>query len=40
MADRSLFDHIALTVPEFGFEAQNVHKSVDDLIEAQASQQG
>lgn len=30
------FDTIALIVPEFGFEAQNVHKTVDDLIESTA----
>ncbi len=28
------FDTIALIVPEFGFEAQNVHKTVDEMIEA------
>lgn len=30
------FDTVALIVPEFGFEAQNLHRSVDDLIEATA----
>lgn len=30
------FDTIALIVPEFGFEAQNVHKSVDEMIESTA----
>lgn len=28
------FDTIALIVPEFGFEAQNVHKTVDEVIES------
>lgn len=30
------FDTIALIVPEFGFEAQNVHKTVDEMIESTA----
>ncbi|MCM2281883.1 MAG: translation initiation factor IF-2 N-terminal domain-containing protein, partial [Bdellovibrionaceae bacterium] len=30
------FDTIALIVPEFGFEAQNVHKTVDEMIESAA----
>ena len=30
------FDTIALIVPEYGFEAQNVHKSVQDLVQASA----
>ncbi len=30
------FDTIALVAPEFGYEAQNVHKSVDELIESAA----
>lgn len=30
------FDTIALIAPEFGFEAQNVHKTVDDIIESAA----
>ena len=30
------FDTIALIVPEFGFEAQNVHKTVDQMLEATA----
>lgn len=30
------YDTIALIVPEFGFDAQNVHKTVDELIEATA----
>lgn len=30
------FDTIALVAPEFGFEAQNVHKTVDELIESAA----
>ncbi len=30
------FDTISLIVPEFGFEAVNVHKSVDDLIQESA----
>jgi translation initiation factor IF-2 len=30
------FDTIALIVPEFGWEAQNVHKTVDQMIETHA----
>ncbi len=30
------FDTIALIVPEFGFEAQNVHESVEEMIESTA----
>ena len=30
------FETIALIVPEFGFEAQNVHRTVDQLLEATA----
>lgn len=30
------FDTIALIVPEFGYEAQNVHRTVDQMIEATA----
>lgn len=30
------FDTVSLISPEFGFEAQNLHKTVDDLIEATA----
>lgn len=30
------FDTIALIVPEFGWEAQNVHKTVDEMIETHA----
>lgn len=36
MATELDFDTIALIVPEFGFEAQNVHKTVDELIESTA----
>ncbi|MBL7688669.1 MAG: translation initiation factor IF-2, partial [Bdellovibrionaceae bacterium] len=30
------FDTIALIVPEFGFEAQNVHQTVDEVLESSA----
>ena len=30
------FDTIALTVPEFGFEAENVYKTADELVDAAA----